>query len=336
MKKDGGRYDLRNNLSRATFNRPDGNVDLSGDIIEGKYPLSASITRMFLEPGIIKTTGGIVNGNVRTYALSNIGKMKYSHKSKRFAFPTETLQNDMNIIDIPSLFYGSSIKRGTMELKYYITGTLIPSATDENRNGELIGTYGVTSGSVVGLVFYDEGIIAFPSASTTGTHYTSSYFTSPDLDEGNDIDYNGDGSTQPASWLYFGAGANDGISHGITIASASYSINFLGTNYKNTMTMMCHADKGELNFSNNPTFVETRNTGFHSSSYTYSEIEEPIKNIASSSYYQHDEDFRKVTYLSKVGIYDENDNLIMVVETAVPYKKEEDKDLTFKIKYDLI
>ena len=336
LKKDGSRYDLRNNLSRATFNRPDGNIDLSGDIIQGKYPLSASITRMLLQPGVIKTTAGIVNGNVRTYALSNIGKLKYSHKSKRFDFPSETLSAPMNIIDIPSLFYGSSIKKGTLELKYYISGTLLASAIDERRNGELVGNYGVTSGSVVGLVFYDEGIIAFPSASTAGDSFTNSYYTSPDLDNTNDIDYDGDGSTEPASWLYFGAGASDGVTHAVSIASASFSINFLGTNYKNSMTLMCPADKGKLNFSNNPTFVTDRTIGFKSSSYNYAEYEQPIKNIASSSYYKHDEDFRKVTYLSKVGIYDKHDNLIMVVELATPYRKEENKDLTFKIKYDLI
>ena len=34
--------------------------------------------------------------------------------------------------------------------------------------------------------------------------------------------------------------------------------------------------------------------------------------------------------------YDENDNLIMVAEMSRPYRKEEDKDLTFKLKYDLL
>ena len=35
-------------------------------------------------------------------------------------------------------------------------------------------------------------------------------------------------------------------------------------------------------------------------------------------------------------IYDENDNLIMTAEMARPYRKEEEKDITFKLKYDLI
>ena len=76
--------------------------------------------------------------------------------------------------------------------------------------------------------------------------------------------------------------------------------------------------------------------GFNSSSYVYSQRSPPIKNIVSSSYKGHNADFEKVTYLTKVGIYDENDNLIMIAEMARPYKKEEEKDLTFKLKYDLL
>ena len=334
--KEGSRYDLRNNLSRLKLNRPDGNIDLNTDVIQGKYPLSASITRMLLEPGIIKTTKGIVNGNTRIFALNNLGVKKYSHYSKRFVLPEESLGAKMNIVDIPSIFYGSSIKKGTLELKYYITGTLLASAIDERRNGELVSNYGVTSVSIVCLVYYDEGIIAFPSASTAGDNFTQSYFTSPELDVGNSISYDGNTSVEAASWLHFGAGANDGITHHTSMASASFSINFLGTSYKNTLTLMCHADKGELNFSNNPTYIASGSVAFKTSSFTYYETERKIKNIASSSYHGHNADFKKVTYLSKIGIYDENDNLIMTAEMARPYKKEEEKDLTFKLKYDLI
>ena len=71
-------------------------------------------------------------------------------------------------------------------------------------------------------------------------------------------------------------------------------------------------------------------------SHVYRENPTPIKNIVSSSYKGHNADFEKVTYLTKIGIYDENDNLIMVAEMARPYKKEEEKDLTFKLKYDLL
>ena len=355
--KDGYLYEMRKNLNSMVDNRPPGNVDLSDSQIEGSYPMSASITRMMLTP-----TSHTVNDNnpnsshmnnaqgtsrlfhKRVHALYNVGKAKYSRMSKRFSFAPDQFEKKMNIVDIPSIFYGSSIKKGSVNLKYYVTGSLLSSATDERQNGELISNAGVTSGSVIGLVYYDEGILAFPETSNSAsvpdnrTVFASSYFNNPDLDNNGGMNYDGAGGGENSNWIYFGAGANDGITHDVTIASASFEINFKGTSYKNSMTLMCHADKGRFNYSNNPSFVNTTSSlkGYTSSSYTYSEVGTPIKNIVSSSYKGHNADFEKVTYMTKIGIYDENDNLIMVAEMARPYKKEEEKDLTFKLKYDLL
>ena len=306
----------------------------------GSYPLSASITREYSGSSTFINNPNVeIQRNLKLESLYNIGRAKYSRMSKRFSFPLETRTNPFNLVNIPSIFYGSSIKKGSVVLKYYVTGTLIASALDERQNGELYSDFGNTSGSVVGLVYYDEGVLLFPTASTAGNLFTNSYFTSPDLDDGSaQIRYDGS-NAKPASWLYFGAGANDGITHDATIASASFSINFLGTSYKNSLTLMCNADKGELNYSNNATFLNftasTRNE-YIGNSHSYYEYGVPIKNVASSSYKGHSADFKKTTYISKIGIYDENDNLIMVAEMARPYRKEEDKDLTFKLKYDLL
>ena len=76
--------------------------------------------------------------------------------------------------------------------------------------------------------------------------------------------------------------------------------------------------------------------GFTTSSYAYSDNETEFENIASSSFHKGEDDFRKVTYLSKVGIYDEDNNLLMTVDLARPYKNEEKDYFTFKVKYDLL
>jgi len=106
------------------------------------------------------------------------------------------------------------------------------------------------------------------------------------------------------------------------------------------MTMFCHAEKGELNFSNNPTALNIDHSasivGFTAGNFSYSDNEVEIKNIASSSFHKGEDEFRKVTYISKVGVYDENNNLLMTVDLARPYKKEEKDNYTFKIKYDLL
>jgi hypothetical protein len=247
------------------------------------------------------------------------------------------------LIDIPSILYGSSIKKGTVSVKYFITGTLIASAIDERQNGELISDFGNSSGSVVGLAYYDEGMLAFPSASqdlypVNGTADGSQFYTGR-LDSGNNISYIQAEGASDAAWWYFGTGANEKGTIDSTVHSASFLIDFQGTTYKNTMTLMCHANKAEMNWSNNPTFLDQNSINYNqftTSSIQYYELESPIKNIVSSSYHGHSASFSKTTYITKVGIYDKNDNLIMIAEMARPYRKEEDKDITFKLKYDLI
>ena len=348
--QDGFQYDFRGNLTsfQGSTIAP---LTSSGGQYSGnaKYPLSASITRMYidpsLEPQLTSSQLGNIRLNRRSYALYNVGRKKYTRLSKRFLWNNHTTASAINIIDIPSIFYGSTIKKGSVRLTYNITGSKISSVVDENENGELICNFGLLSGSVVGLVYYDEGIIAFPETepitdiSTGMPHFTSSYFAgTTTISDGVTIAYKGVGNGfQNHSWIYFGAGANDGIQHHNTLKNASFEINFQGTTYKNSMTLFCHAEKGEMNFSNNLSYLDsTGSFNINVSEYSYSEVDIPIKNVVSSSYKKHKEDFKKTTYISKVGIYDENNNLIMVADLARPYRKEEEKDITFKLKYDLI
>ena len=328
------RKDLNNLTGEPNSTSLPWNQVLANGEVESTYRMSASITRQYLEPDASTLTG-------LNHTSSVLKNMCLQYRTINSDFSNTLVDNltvtpldslfadDINMVNVPSIFYGSEMKKGTIDLNYYLTGTLIASAKDENQNGKLISTFGTTSGSVIGYVLYREGILFFPSASAT----TSS------LDNSNlGIVYQGS-TAASASWLYFGRGANDAWS-GTNRASASFSINFEGTTYKNTMTMFCHADKGELNYSNNPSHLNIEHSGsivgFNTSDYTYSDHEVGIKNIASSSFYKGEDDFRKVTYPSKVGVYDEDNNLLMTVDLARPYKKEEKDNFTFKIKYDLL
>ena len=42
------------------------------------------------------------------------------------------------MISVPSIFYGSKIKEGTLSLKWYVSGTLAAEVRDTKENGELI------------------------------------------------------------------------------------------------------------------------------------------------------------------------------------------------------
>jgi len=231
---------------------------------------------------------------------------------------TGSAADNINFIFIPSMYYGSTIKKGSVELNYYITGSKIASCADINHNGTLIGTTGSTSGSVVGLVMYDEGVIMLTS---------SVRLDSPS----NGINYYGNTT---GSWLTYATTLNDGISQPLLV-SASYDLNFKGTSYVNSMTMFAHAQKGQLNHSNNPTYLDyysgtSRQTG---PGKFFQEGEYSINNIVSGSYVSAS--FEKTTYISKVHIYDEDGNLIAITSMASPVKKTLEDEFTFKMKLDL-
>ena len=46
-------------------------------------------------------------------------------------------------------------------------------------------------------------------------------------------------------------------------------------------------------------------------------------------------EFKKVVYISKIGLYDEDKKLIGVAKVATPVRKTEDQAYTFKLKLDI-
>ena len=242
-------------------------------------------------------------------------------------------EQDINLISVPKIFYGTKIKPGTLSLKFYITGTLVGELQDTKYNGELIqvgppGSNG--SGSVAGVALYEEGF-----ALLTGSWKLT--------DEA--FDFGGSGGDPridfiTGSWLYFAAGANDGIS-GSTVAaattSASFDMSFKGYTETQVLTMYAHARRGEVNYSNNPTFLEFGQTKtFLSSSKLYIENDnQTIKNTVSSSYSGQTADFERQVYISRVAIYDDEKKLIGVATLSNPVLKKEAQDLSFKLKLDL-
>jgi hypothetical protein len=305
-------------ISTKTFNE-----DFQyGDIMTGSYPLSASITRQYYS---IEDTS-----RPRIDALKNTMNF-YRANSEHHAYSSDSGTGwnkgvqALNLISIPSIFFGSQIKKGSLELNFYVSGTLIGTLQDHRRNGDLIQTGpegSVGSGSVAGVALYNEGFLLL----------TGSW----DLDDDHTERYLGPSTTpQAPAWIYFGVGAQDGIT--IPSQESAWALDFRGTTKTQVVTMFANAPKGRINHSNNSTYSKygdatTASTG----SLYYSEPRGVrIKNIVSASYIDEDPQFAKETYISKVGIYDENKNLIGIAKVATPVRKTEQRDLTFKLKLDI-
>ena len=310
---------------------------LYGQEFEGNYTLSASISREYFPANhgtnYFSTTNPTVGQFNRVITLRNTLN-HYSYLSPHYNFlETGKLQWDkglqaVNLISIPSIFYGTRIEKGTVELDFYISGTLAARVKDINKNGELIQISGSAnslgsafgSASVAGVVLYNEGFIVLTGSWALGDHTGR---------------YTGGSAISP-SWLYYGVGAET-ASLGYNLPSSSFSLRFSGSTETNVMTMFAHATAGELNHSNNPTYIQySQSINPITGSTFYREPDKlNIKNTMSGAFSDLTESFQKQTFLSKVKIYDEDMNCVGIAKLATPLNKTLDRDVTFKLKLDL-
>ena len=328
-----------------------------GDVITGSYFMSSSITRRLYA----RSAGGELradfnNTNVDGAALKN--SLNFAKRlGPHYDFPSGSSRMT-NVIYIPSIFYGSEIKKGTVNLKVFITGTLVAHCADSRYDGALVmqgdaesGLQHVRNGDVVGCVLYKEGAIILPEPSSAGA-VPLARGTPFEDNEGEYLKYtnrtntttNADG-TENIHWQVFGLGLPQGgnavsLEHDTfsgLFQSASYSLDFAGTHKIPTVTMLANANRGELNYTNNPTYIEYGQTAYNpvTSSTFFGEQQLNIKNIHSSSYSDPTGSLKKTTYITKIGIYDDKKKLIGVASIAKPVKKTEDRDLTFKLKLDI-
>ncbi len=325
-----------------------------GDQITGSYPMTASIQRIYYREN---------DSRKHIFALKSTLN-KASTTSAHFAFtgsdPSigewDKSTQELNLIDVPSIFFGSSIKKGSINLRYYITGTLAGELSDIRRDGELIqiGPTGSTgSGSVAGIVLYDAGIFLSTGSwdvDTIERNYRSA----------------GAGDLVTSQWLNFGYGIptrvleerDEGTLEGMdqavnkvlgyadlhddSVTGSHYSISFRGTNHIPTVTMFARAPKNQLNHSNNPTYIAhssswdaSGSTETITGSTIYREYEkQQINNIAYSAYNSITGSYKKTTFITEVKIYDEQMNCIGIAKLAKPVKKTPNRDFTFKLKVD--
>lgn len=292
-----------------------------GDILSGTYPYTSSVQVEYFY-----NQSGFLSEKRRVYALKNTLN-SYLHLSQHYAYSSslgDKAEQALNLVSIPSVFYGSEIEKGSVELAYYVSGTLIAKLEDYKKNGELIQTTGsLGSGSVAGVVLYNEGFVIL-----TGSWNLDNSFQET-------LIYNPAPTASYPKWTNWGAGLGQNPNSTI---SSSFDLNFKGVNYISTVTMLAHADKGELNFSNNLTYLKAVETSSLPSTSSIAYVEYRYGEIKNTVYYPYENftgSLEKQTYISKIGIYDENKNLIGIAKLAKPIKKTENRDFTFKLKVDI-
>jgi len=304
-------------ISTTKFN----NDFVYGDKLTGSYPLMASISSDRSCQGCDRLHVNALRNALNFYKVLSDA---YSYSSSL----GDKSDQELRLISIPSIFYGSEIKKGTVSLKFYVTGVLQGELKDSLKNGELKqvlsssdGSTVTPTGSVGGVVLYNEGFILL-----TGSWPIS-----------NHVEPYVSGDSKPR-WIDFGSTGSAG-SGGENLPATSFDMSFSGTTNIPVLTMFAHAREGQLNHSNNPTSISRDNRLYllnqTSASTQYSEpTSVTIKNIGSSSFQNTIPTYEKTVFISQIGIYDEDKNLIAVAKLANPVRKRNQDDFTFKLKLD--
>jgi hypothetical protein len=335
--KNGSRIGFRS-TSEASFNSLN-----YGDIMRSNYPLTSSISKELYFANTKRvnslpaTQGGYVS---HLRALKNTIN-EYTYINPLISYSSSASGRDLEsvpvgLVNIPSIFYGSTIKPGTVDLKYYYTGSLLARAQDTKRDGVLYTTTGRRSGSAIGFALYGQGVVVLTASYRLGSAaQTDAYYRNATQNLVSDN----------PKWIYFaqpvsGSGVVPVTRPKSTVVwapNSAFLIELSGTSTRQTLTMFATAPKGTLNQSSNPTFTQyTSNAVSSTGTKTFVESKQmTIKNVVSSSYNDPTGSFEKTTYISKVGIYDEERNLIGVAKLAMPVRKTATRDFTIKIKTDL-
>lgn len=188
-----------------------------------------------------------------------------------------TRATSIRIINIPEVFYDKQITTASLYLedRDITSGSIRSLRDDGNGNICTVAVPGFATGSAVGRVFYQEGLI-------------------------------------------FLANTGSLVNFGAPNATASLTVNLQGLHRIPVKIFRCRAPVGHLNASTNPTFYQI----LTSSNARYKNEKEVVMD-------------EPVTYITTIGLYNEDYKLVGLARVAQPIKKELSQDLMFRIRLDM-
>jgi hypothetical protein len=203
--------------------------------------------------------------------------------------------------------------------------------TDIGAATNKLATFGGQVGNVVdssntnrnvGLLFYDRGVLVLDMAKvTSGSQYVSGTIDAMST-LGNTVLGASGTQTQFASKFIpdfvVSASIDNILDHVASCRLGSGSqtaMTFQNVTNINSTLIFCRAQADEFNYSSNPTFTDATN------------------RIVVIDVGQEDTQ-QSFTYVTSVGLYDANDNLIAVAKLSRPIQKSPERDLTFRCRLD--
>lgn len=289
--------------------------------------------------------------NYRQFASSLLGD-----STAAFTAPFDSSDTDDQIdvamfVAFKRLFARDSIKRETFAMRFYQTASIITNETNGNwvpnlyitsTSGSAIYTdigaasnklvaFGGQVGNIVdsadttrtvGLMFYDRGIAVFDLAKIT----SASQYVSGTMDAMHPLGRLvlgavGTETAQKSKFIpdYVVSASIDNIVDHIAAcrfqSGSASAITFQNTTNINSTLVFCRAQADEFNYSSNPTYTDTDNR---------------IKVIDVGQ----EDTQTSFTFVTSVGLYDANDNLLAIAKTSRPLEKNFERDITLRCRLD--
>lgn len=281
----------------------------------------------------------------RQFAQTLLGDAD-SQFSAPFSSPgTTDYINEAIFINVKRLFARDKIKPQTFAMQFYVSGVVDATTSGEpnysnidrtSTSGSSIFTdagqgtqfgFGGQVGDVVfssdsnykvGNLFYDQGILVLDAKKAmSGSQHVSGAIDAISA-TGTSVIGSADGNPN-AKFIpdFFVSGSIDDIvKHLATCRFQSGSLTamtFQNVTNINSTLVFCRATADEFNYSANPTFTDTNGNIIV--------IDDPTTD-------------RTFSYITTVGLYDANDNLLAVAKMSRPIEKNDEKDLTFRVRLD--
>jgi hypothetical protein len=278
-------------IHTAIVTNPRASVSLSGNAVTG----SVFLERPYLSPalarrqmqGFSERLGGLTtklagisssidvklavkNGtNAPLYAaIQNLYTFYSLYDTSRYSLSAQS--SSISVINIPEVYYDRCIKTGSFTGSDYDSNGNQRFIYDDGRGGLYTDQ---DSGSMVGNIFYSEGLVVLTSASHSD----------------------------------FGMA--------VTGSGLKWSFNFAGQHTIPVNVYRCRAPAGQLNATTNPSFHYVPSSGAYRNT----------RQVLSSSL---------SPYITAVGLYNEDYELVAVARLAQPIKKEVGWDVGINVKLD--
>ena len=297
----------------------------------------------------------------KTNIYRQYAQLLLGNAESRFVAPNGSTTATDNIdealfINFKRLFVRDGIKRETFAMRFFQSASAAEQAEDGalGANGQDNIFRGTTSGSViftdvgsatsiersatggdvgnivnsantsdkVGLLFYQQGIAVLDLAKiTSGSQKMSGSIQAVGNTAGTiKMATSGEGNATAKfipDFLVSGS-IDDIVKHVSTVRFGSGSQTFLtfqNNTQINSTLVFCRATADEFNYSSNPTYVDSNGR--------IKVIDEGQGGLQKA-----------FSFVSTVGLYDASEQLIAVAKLSRPVEKNDEKDLTFRVRLD--